>query len=256
MIYSMHIALEKAGEFICDQTIGRLNQYLFKKYDGEKLSNCQALVIFTQNNAGMINELSLKLHWQTHTQIVYKEVSSLNEIDRAITSLKSNNISIKGLIFCAHGCSNGFILCKDEFVVNTQPKSNSLGIKNIRVLKHSLSQLEKDAVIIIKSCSTGKINSKGHFCLAQSIASLARERLVIAPAKDVPINGCKFRWNKELPDYTFRIIRKSTCRGLRKTAENIFYFLRFLFPFGDYGTNITVYFKHKLHPTANHIPMP
>lgn len=138
---------------------------------------------FSFQNSGQISKT---LYNQDHTKIVERSISSIEELDTFLTQMKTQNNRIKGLIIRAHGSPDTCDLDNSECI------STNVG-RNIDKLHAPLQKLEKDATIILISCSTGK-PIDGRLNMAGTIANLAPGRIVMAPKTIANINEVDFQW--------------------------------------------------------------
>lgn len=199
------------------------------------------------------------LHFQKHTHIVYKSVGSIEDINRAIKTIASDNHNIiTGLFISAHGSPdqialserpveenpNSYILTQDVFGA----EGRKVASKNIHLLKDSLNKLAPDACIYLESCSTGKIteNDNRQQVIAQSLADLAPGRLVIAPVDLCNSSFSAFKWEGERLDVTFKLINQSS-----KLIEAISSVCASLsIPFSGVKDSITARFKSLRNPNG------
>jgi hypothetical protein len=231
-----------------------------KFFDGYRVKNSDIILILIaktdHNGAFKTDDLNnlFKLHNQNRYKVIYREVSTISDIYSTIKTLKNDqNNRIKGLWIQAHGNPRGFLLNEKQkggFIINTssfnptsyQFKSNGNG--NVEELTVALTLLEKNAVILLDSCSTGRIDtSQDNRSIAQTIASLAPGRTVIAPTTIVSALSLKFEWKMESDDLLIggKFINPKTARikGLMGKIANLFYIIVYLASPNFYGENVT-----------------
>lgn len=222
------------------------NKILFQKYAGEKVSNCNAIVILVAKNHNIeaVSEKDLKILSAEGHKIIIKEVCSIQEIDLSIKEFKAQNIKIKSLVLHAHGKPTLLHLGDDNFLSNTGYRtiSNKSYNRNVDQLKNALSQVEENGSIILNSCSNGHVNRNGAPCLAQTIATLAPGRLVVAPIKALPHVGTAYKWDNGKLTSTFTNVTNYNFNAKRVTEhiKNSFYLIKFYL---GYRENITAYFR-------------
>lgn len=180
-------------------------------------------------------------------EVVCKDVATLGDISNAIFQMKKQNNRITSLWIRAHGISTGFTLNKFPKELPRDPMqspyiSNLYPYYALKLLKPALSLIEKDATIVLGSCSTGRINAEGAKSIAQSIATLAPGRRVIAPTQKVSAFETRFISVSpfEIGFYKPKLSRASG--RLRKIA-NAFYKAFFLFGGPKSGTSITARYR-------------
>lgn len=129
-------------------------------------------------NAATLTELKN----QTKYVVVCRRVESASEMCQAIQQMKNQRNRIQGLWIHAHGDTNSFQLGEEKpstyYVSNTSPEWRSFSLEPLR---SPLSLLEKNATIVLQSCSTGKVRDKQTAAIAQTIADLAPQTTVYAP---------------------------------------------------------------------------
>jgi hypothetical protein len=202
-------------KYFIEITGGNYNRLLNYMYNGKNIKNSNVFLIFrtTSDENGTFSIPSLfstfKLHNQDHTHIVYKDISSIEDMYSFINQIKEQNNQIKGLWIKAHGSSNGFKLGKsqegkttylsncegqfeNEYAGHKFIKKNSIKIEKI------LNNLSLNSSIILESCSTGKIDSLGNFSIAQTIATLAPQCTVFAPCQDATFLSTNLKWKNNL----------------------------------------------------------
>lgn len=214
------------------------NAITFKTYAVEHAFDGNAFVVFVPKNFNLFayNSDLKSLHAQDHTKIIYEEVSSIDDIDSSIEKIKSQNLKIKGVMLFAHGSPGMLELEENNYLTNYPFRhKGKRHIRNTELLRDAFSQIEEDGVIILKSCRTGHVNNEGKPSLAQTIASLAPGKLVIAPTQDIPgAGGGVFKWTNEKPDMTFTVEKKSEENSLLAKMRKIFNTIGFvLFRYGD-----------------------
>ncbi|MDF2549987.1 MAG: hypothetical protein K0S07_1054 [Chlamydiales bacterium] len=178
---------------------------------------------------------------QKHTNLVFKEIGSIQDIAQTIFQLKQQNISIRNLWLATHGS-------KDSLSLNTQPQisySTASPDNHHLLLKRSLEQLTPDATIIVSGCSTGHIDIEGATSIAQKIASLAPGRTVIAPTQNSCSKGHVVQWQegKLSVKFTQPNLSYPQRKDLIGRIRDRFYFLLWGISDGRYGEDITARFK-------------
>jgi hypothetical protein len=182
----------------------------------EKVKNKEIAVVLRAeaDHNGALNLFHEKTFLNKYP-LAMRNVSILEEIPKAIDDAIAQGNKIKKLVFKIHGepdsmglskCDEKIIKKLDQFkaihkVRPLTPKerekylkyreiflNSSINPLNVSKLEDCLQKLDKDAVIILDSCSTGGISFTGKN-IAQRIAAIAHGRKVIAPAKDVNYYG-------------------------------------------------------------------
>jgi hypothetical protein len=232
------------------------HQWLTKKCNGENIYNRNIIVQFRSKDAENDYFSSFptifrdfNLHWQNHTEVIYKDVSSVEEMDIFLDKMKGQNNRINGLWIQAHGFSHGFSLGKND-IYNTDmimTKTKERIKKNTDQLKNVFEKLDEDATIILGSCHAGNVNSERHRCVGQTIASLAPGRTVIASNKTVSHFGIDFKWNeKGKMSCRFLSGQFSNAPDYEGKLKNLYYRILRIFSLCNYGvvdSNTTTYFK-------------
>lgn len=121
--------------------------------------------------------------------LVVLEVKSVQGIVSAIEQMSKQGNRIKTLHLHIHGSPNVMELSEAPSKHNWNDLTFISNREKLRPyciapLKKAFTLLEKDATIIIQSCSTGKVDGEGTVCMAQSIAGIAEGRKVFAPTFD------------------------------------------------------------------------
>lgn len=231
------------------------NQKVFTQYNGDELYDNDVTIVLVQKNINLpcwrvLNPLNNK----PQTKLIFKEVSSAEDIKLTINKLKKQNLRIQGLAIFAHGCPHGVKLAENSFLVNSPVIKEKREIfKQCNTLRNALNKIEKDAGIFLISCETGHVNSQGRKCFAQSIASLASGRKVIAPTEAIPAGGVQIKWENGKLNIGFTCPRKSGLNGIMGKIANLF--LGFLYYFispTKFSRNITAHFKDFPKPSIFH----
>lgn len=121
--------------------------------------------------------LSNLLNQKTY-EVVFTEINSSSDIYKSIWQVHKNGNRIKLLWITAHG--------NKRYI---GPITNKFG--EVFICKTSLSLLERDAIIILDGCSTGKKDKKGRPNIAETIAEAAVGRHVYAPIKETDSKSLK-----------------------------------------------------------------
>lgn len=234
----------------------RAQQLLHKMYDARNVHNSDVVLVLTakHDDNGSLSFIkpvtAFRLHNQKHTKIVYKTVSSLGDIQSAIETMKTQNNRLKGLWIHAHGSTTGFQLGEDLHDPNSEIRNSDsidsryhVHLENAKCLRRSFSKLEDDAVIILQCCSTGKIKNDGRASIAQTFATIAPGRRVIAPTKNSNASQLHFRWKDNLLDATFLKPKTTRLTGLLGKIATIFYKCLHFASVGYYGESMTA--RHK-----------
>lgn len=232
------------------KAIGKLNHRLVSFLLEDSVKNSNVLIVFIAKedpngaiSVGSTPLNSLRLHWQNHTKIIYKTVSSIDEMNQFTLEVKNRNNRINGLWIHAHGCPIGFNF--GEFVSNTNFKtaSGTIQERNAENLKPALDCLEKKGVVVLECCETAKIGLEGNASMAQTIASLAPGRKVIASRDVIYPVSLNIKWKDKYIDVTFTSIKQSSRSGIRGKLSNLFHTFLFLSTSGLYGREATIVLK-------------
>ncbi len=164
-----------------------------ERHDGTNVNNQDVILYISSkyDSNGAITMLSTglrKLMFQKKYQIVFKEASSLDDIQQVIENLKKQNNHIHSLWISAHGNPESIYLqetgnynadvSNGRILENFPARAHTIAQKKI---KRCFSQLDKDSTIVLASCSTGKVDADGKINIAQTIATYAPGHRVIAP---------------------------------------------------------------------------
>lgn len=234
-------------------TYGQINLWLLRNCSGQEVANSDVVLIlvakYDHNGAMSMPHpiATYKLHHQPHSKIVYREVSTLYDISRAIDDVKSRSNRITGLWINAHGNSRTFRLGnKRDVVTNFDLELGNLsrGRGNADRLRPALQRLEPGAPIILLSCLTGRIDKLGNRSIAQTFASLAPTSTVYAPTKEVNGYGFHFSWDAKMIQAKFSAPKISSSGGILGKLTNIFNELLYVVSFGHYSDDITAIYRH------------
>jgi hypothetical protein len=224
----------------------KISFWIFKKYDGSHINNSDVIVILIgkdDSNGAISAPLpnSFKIHNQERMKIVYQQVSVIEDIDSIFNKMKAQNNRIKGLWGNMHAYSGGLAFSQACVLKNyqTMPEGQPVGRGNVDQLKEALQKLDEQAVIVLLGCETGRVDDQGNTCIAQTLASLAPGRTVIAPIEDVDGLGFNLEWKNDSLDVTFKAPKTTRKKGIRGILKNLFYEMRFTLSLGKYGKNIT-----------------
>lgn len=172
--------------YVCEQT--QVKRFVDVK-TGEGIFKKDILLMFTAKNDhnGALKSCSALsvLNSQNKYEVVCKEISSINEINETIKQMKDQKNRIRVLWISAHGHPHEISLGEETTTNDAYDISNyNHAIRDfLDPLKKGFSLLEKNATIVLSSCSTGVINEDDVPNIAQSIASLCPGRRVFAPTK-------------------------------------------------------------------------
>lgn len=230
------------------------NPFLEKYFSSDKLENKDVIIVFKakEDHNGAISALSFSnfCRFQSHKNIkvVFKEVSCISEMENEIDLLKLKNNCIKGLFIHAHGTSDRLILGKKEATLDLFSFENRIvytsGLGNIHKLEKMAQKIDKDAVIILKSCSTGRVDVFENTCIAQAIATTFEGRLVIAPIRSSTEFGAKIKWNDDKLSVSFTGKKLTSRTGVTGKLQNLFNTILYYLSLGFYNQDITAKFRH------------
>lgn len=186
--------------------------------------------------------LQKKLLHQKNFKILHIDIGTVNELDDAVNRIIAKGNKIVGLSILAHGNpSNIFLSKKIEGTISNS--SGSQKKENLSLLEKIFDKLEKEAAITLDSCSTGYIGPDGKTSIAQTIADLAKGRLVISPLTQTST----LQFDYEIRDQTligkFSDARETQATGLWGKIKNTFFILAYIFTNQKYAEDITVYNK-------------
>jgi len=239
-------AVQEAVTQVVVNTFGLFTLWLYYRYDGSDVQNSDVILVLKakHDHNGALSlphfENSFQMHNFTKERIVYRNISSLNDINRELEQQKLKNNRIKALHIHAHGSSDGFRIADRAAVLRF----------NARWLKPGLSLLEKDAIIVFESCSTERIDMAGNRSIAQTFASLAPGRRVYAPTKDLSGYGTHFKWDKGIFEPVFTTPKVVSGNDLFAKITNIFNIALYILTLGNYGDNMTAIYQAVPHPVS------
>lgn len=249
-------SIKEALPTVAKYTLGLFNLFLLHVYDGKKITNSDVVVVLIakDDHNGSLSiprfPTIFRLHNQSHSKIIYKEMGSIDDVNAAITQVKDQNNRIKGLWINAHGAPQGIFLGKEianynHIVMNYNKKvdGKSIGSGNAKKLAAGLKKLENDCVIILDSCSTGKLDGHGNPSIAQTIAKLAPHRKVYAPNRPCAVLGTHLGWQDKDLTVRFKAPIKSTQTGMCGKLLNLFYICLFAYSNGHFGDDTTMIAK-------------
>jgi len=225
-----------------------------EKHDGKDVHN-RDVILFLKAKDDHNDALSIPspvlftLTSQKKYPVVFKEISSCQDIQSAIEKMQQQNNRIHAIWINAHGDKSGVALSQTNdlaTVKNSADKDYKLSRDRI---KYSMASLDKNAVIVLESCSTGKVDGLEDPNIAQTVATITETHTVIAPTEDLNKVGARIR-NLETMDVQFRGAKKSTAPGFLKKVVNVWNEALFIHSFGRYGRNITGRFRHYSPKTA------
>jgi hypothetical protein len=176
-------------------------------------------------------------------KVVCKTVSTVKEFKEAIHEQKLLHNKIHVLWVLAHGDPDGFDLGREE---DDKPGLNStdVDVDSDLLLKTTFQKVEKHGVILLDSCSTGGKADEGRIDIAERIANLAKERLVIAPTVDTSIFGGALVSIKPF-NYVFREPKYWHTTGIFSGVTKLFWAALFVLTGRSLGTDITARFNAK-----------
>lgn len=166
------------------------HKWLLRNYSGSQPVNeniCLMLIARDDTDPTSLFRPSLalfRMHNNPDVRVVYREFTSVKSINTIIKKIARKN-QIVGLSIECHGSS---------FNMEISSKKN-VDLINISFLSKSFRLLAPSCVIVLKSCSTGKMIHQT--CIAKMISEIAPGRLVIAPSADIRVHMGTFVWIDE-----------------------------------------------------------
>ncbi len=153
-----------------------------------KVSDKKRILIVKGNNEGRSYSLPNQLSF--YSLVRYKEVATMQEIQKACEEMKAAGQKIEQLWIDAHGSNDGIQL-KDE----------RIHAFNVHKLKPAFELLENDASIVLFSCSTAKPLKElpKEETIAEKIARIAGGRKIIAATEDICLHNLEIDPSHPLP---------------------------------------------------------
>lgn len=155
-------------------------------------------------------------------ELVFADVNSYLEVIKTEVAVKKAHKQIRGIIYHAHGYSNGkgIALCEDNEKNAALVELCSTGItkENVDQLADCFSLIEPGSPIILKSCEAAK-EKDGVESIALLISEIAPECIVYAPKATTSKAGFKIVNPKTLEVEFYKrpkIDKKSKFRKLKK----------------------------------------
>lgn len=237
--------IDKISSKIIDNTFGRINRLLHRKFDGSSVTNSKVLLVLLakedKNGALSLPRpiSSWKIHHQKGLKVIYKTVGSVEDIKDVIHEIKDKGNRITGLWIDAHGNPSGISLDNENYI----------SVNEREDLQDALSEMEPDSTIVLDSCETGNVNrARGN--VSRLFASCASENTkVIAPIRDTRSSGFRVSFKDGKFGGTFTGPKAVSGNNFLARLKKVAYFCLFAFSFGRFGDNITATFK-------NYVPGP
>lgn len=223
--------IKKHFYYLVKNTLGLVNSYLLNHFSEKSIYNSDVVIVLIAkhdpNGALSVPTpiASFKLHNQNKTKIIYKAVSTIQDINSLIEKVKNQDNRIHGLWIHAHGNKTKFVLGPNE-VCDEQ---------TISQLQGSLQKLEDRAVVLLRCCEAG-------LSLAEKIAHLAPGRYVIGPKSTSNGFSFHFEWKDDSISAHFIGPKKIIANNLLQRVYNIFLSFLYAVSFGYYGEDFTARF--------------
>lgn len=234
---------------ICKYTQGWINRGLYRLYNGKGIYNSDViLVIIAKHDWNGASTHPSPVHiYRSLTNkgphLVYRSVSSLEQINAFTFEQKMQGNRICGLWIKAHGSPSGIRLASEnshQLSYHTYININYFETDAVLLIP-TFNQLEPHAAIVLESCNTGKITPQS--CLAQRISELCPHHNVYACQSSLlPIGfDCKIENRTIKANYIdFRVCSHNTIYGWLK---NIGCFVVMITTLGYVGKNQTIIYR-------------
>lgn len=199
----------------CKYTQGWINRGIYRLYNGKDIFNSDVILVFVAKydwNGAYSHPSPVHIFrtlFNSGPTLVYKIVSSIEQINAFTFEQKMHGNRICGLWIKAHGKTNGIHLGKGyihEATYHTYININYVQT-DASLLLPTLNQLEPHAAIVIESCKTGQRNLNG--CFAERIAQLCPNHSVYASESSVMGIGSDCRVENRTLVATFIDFRSS-----------------------------------------------